>query len=287
MGLVWVIVTLFALREVPVLNQIGLIFGLIVLSMGAIASISALPGAALAYFTPMMMLAFIATSLYGTLNYKPVAVLSGLLYIAMLGFLRQNVTTFRRNVKMIVEQRRLVAQQVAEVQRRTAAEIEMRAAKDAAEQSAQEVRATQQRLQAIIAALPVPVAIFEKKSARTIYANRWAAQLMGVTVPDLLKTRGIDYLPQDAQQADKIRKLKLGESVSDVEVELGRSDGSKIWARLSCIAMRYEDADCILAVLEDITDRRMREEHLQAARQAAEEASLTKSTFLANMQHEP
>jgi PAS domain S-box-containing protein len=286
MGIVWVIVTLFALREAPTLSQLGLIFGLIVLSMGAVASISALPLAAMAYFIPMMTLAFVATTLYGTLPYQPVAVLSGLLYIALIGFLRQNVATFRRNVLMIVEQRRLVEQQAAEVERRTAAEQEMRAAKEAAEQSAQEVQTMHQRLQSIIAALPVPVIIFDQHGGRAIYANRWAADLVGMTIPELLSTKGRDYLPHDSEEAKKVRALKLGQAISDLEMEVKRGDASKIWVRLSCIAMRYEDADAVLVVLEDITDRRMRELALLEAQRAAEEASRTKSAFLANMSHE-
>jgi PAS domain S-box-containing protein len=286
MGLVWVAVTLFALREVPMINQLALIFGLIVLSMGAVASISALPIAALAYFMPMMTLAFVATALFGTLPYQPVAVLSGLLHIALIGFLRQNVATFRRNVLMVVEQRRLVAQQAAEVQRRTEAEQQMRAAKEAAEQSAQEVRTIHQRLQSIIAALPVPVIIFEQSSGRAIYTNRWAAELVGRSIPELLNTKGRDYLPQDTEEAKKVRALKLGEAVSDLEMEVKRADGSKIWVRLSCIAMQYEDIESVLVVLEDITDRRMRELALLEAQRAAEEASRTKSAFLANMSHE-
>jgi len=147
LGIVWVAVTMGALPQVPTLNQLGLIFGLIVLSMGAVASISALPLAALAYFIPMMTLAFVGTLVRGTLPYKPVALLSGFLFIALIAFLRQNVATFRRSVLMIIEQRRLAEQRAAEVQRRTLAEQEMRVAKEAAEQAAEELRAMHRRLQ--------------------------------------------------------------------------------------------------------------------------------------------
>jgi PAS domain S-box-containing protein len=286
MGIVWVVVTAAALTQVPVLNQLGLVFGLIVLSMGAVASISALPFATMAYFIPMMALTFVGTSMNGSLPYKPVTLLSGFLFVALIAFLRQNEATFRRSVVMIIEQRRLAKQQAAEVERRTAAEQEMRLSKEAAEQSAEEVRAMHRRLQSIIGALPVPVAIFEKTSARTIYANRWAAQLIGMPVSEMLNTKGLQYLPRDTHDTESIRHLQPGEAITDLEIELTRGDHTTIWARLSCIGMVYEGAPCILAVLEDITDRRAREQALRDAQRAAEEASRTKSAFLANMSHE-
>ncbi|MGH8672956.1 MAG: ATP-binding protein, partial [Burkholderiales bacterium] len=68
---------------------------------------------------------------------------------------------------------------------------------------------------------------------------------------------------------------------------LKRKDGSLFWARVTAAALDRDDPlRGIVAVYEDITERKAAERALHAAKQAAEEATQAKSMFLANMSHE-
>jgi PAS domain S-box-containing protein len=279
LGLSWTVITSVLLPRVPETNQVLLLMGSIVLCAGAVASISALPWSALAYFVPMMTMAFYMAGAHSRLPYRPVAILSGLMFVAMFGFLRQNWNTFRRNVAVAVERTRLAELQGQEVARRAAAEAQLRA-------SAEEIRAAQRRLQSIIEALPLPVAIFRLRDARTVYANRWAAELVRLDATEMLARTSDAFFFEPGENVRILDGLRGGRMVVDHETLLKRGDGTGVPVRLASILMDYEGEKAILAAVEDITLRKRQQVELERARQAAEDANRAKSVFLASMSHE-
>lgn len=286
LGICWLAAMPIFLPGLPNLNQVVFLLGLSVLAAGAVASISALPLSALAYFVPMMSGVFWITALNGTMPHRPVAVLTGLLFISLPAFLKQNFNTFRRNVAIAVERAQLAELQRREVARRAEAEAELRAAKEVAEAAAEEVSRSKRRIQSIIEAMPLPVAIFRLSDGQTVYANKWAAELLNLDLKQMLKRNRTEFL-SDADEVQRVvRKLRSGTQVVDYETLLSRPDGSQVPVRLTAILMDYEGAPAILTVTEDITLRKRNEEQLELARTRAEEANLAKSRFLANMSHE-
>jgi len=90
--------------------------------------------------------------------------------------------------------------------------------------------------------------------------------------------------PDDLQavQAALVEASYFGRDGS-AEVRLRRRDGTYVWAEFRC--RPAQDGD-IVAVTRDISERKVHEQALVEARDAALGASRAKSSFLANMSHE-
>ena len=73
------------------------------------------------------------------------------------------------------------------------------------------------------------------------------------------------------------------------EFRVVREGGEIRWVEINGRAIfrdATEKAQCLTGVMKDITDRKLRQEEMQKAKEAAESANQAKSRFLANMSHE-
>jgi PAS domain S-box-containing protein len=97
------------------------------------------------------------------------------------------------------------------------------------------------------------------------------------------------FTDEHARQAfeDEQRLMRNGQPMTKEERETW-PDGSVTWALSTKLPLRDEAGKVVgtFGISRDITDRKRAEEAMRQARDAAEEASRTKSQFLANMSHE-
>ena len=126
-------------------------------------------------------------------------------------------------------------------------------------------------------------------SGRFLYANRFAASMLGYTPDEFLCLSMPDIDPKFPANdfhavVEEIRrngKLKF-------ETVQWRKDGTPLPVEVSVFyhVGLADAAPLLIAFHMDISQRRRHEEELLAAKDSAEQASVAKSAFLANMSHE-
>src|SRR5881628_3027471 len=155
------------------------------------------------------------------------------------------------------------------------------------ELSTQELARQHAYLDALIASTPVAIAVLDgKRSVRSVNAAFEA--LFGYSAAEVVGA-GIDGLivPESlrSESSDLETRVRGGEIVR-VEVERVRKDGRRIQVRLSAAAVKAAADGALVALYEDISDRKAAEAAMREARDLAERVARARSAFLANMSHE-
>src|SRR6184192_2987673 len=142
-------------------------------------------------------------------------------------------------------------------------------------------------LDALIASTPVAIAVLDgRRSIRSV--NPAFETLFGYSTAEAVGA-SIDALivPESlhSESGELEARARAGEIVR-VEVERRRKDGSPIQVRLSAAAVKATAEGALVALYEDISDRKAAELAMRAARDLAERVARARSAFLANMSHE-
>ncbi|HVH08604.1 MAG TPA: response regulator [Gemmatimonadales bacterium] len=154
------------------------------------------------------------------------------------------------------------------------------------ERSTRELARQHAYLDALIAGTPVAIAVLDERSVRTVNPafealfGYSAAEAVGGHIDSLIVPDGLR-----AHSRELEGRVRRGEVVR-VEVERFRKDGSRIPVRLSAATVKGAAEGTLIALYEDISDRRAAEEAMRAARDLAERVARARSAFLANMSHE-
>ncbi len=155
------------------------------------------------------------------------------------------------------------------------------------ERSTQELARQHAYLDALFASTPVAIAVLDdQRAVRSVNAafetlfGYSAAEVMGAALDRLIVPEALRSESRDLET-----RVRRGEIVR-VEVERLRKDGRHIQVRLSAAAVKAAADGALVALYEDISDRKAAEEAMRAARDLAERVARARSAFLANMSHE-
>ncbi|MEZ5831161.1 MAG: CHASE2 domain-containing protein [Dongiaceae bacterium] len=116
--------------------------------------------------------------------------------------------------------------------------------------------------------------------------NPAAERMLGQTADELAGQHFFDVIATSTHQPPIHSLARMAYEERPSQVELTRPDGSRLVADVGLSRLPDHPDAAYVALLHDVSEMKMREAELRAARDQAEAASKSKSQFLANMSHE-
>jgi PAS domain S-box-containing protein len=116
--------------------------------------------------------------------------------------------------------------------------------------------------------------------------NPAAARMLGQRAGELVGQHFFDVIATPTHHPPIHSLARMAYADRPSQVELTRPDGSMLIADVALTRLPDHPNAAYVALLHDVTEMKMRETELRAARDQAEAASNSKSQFLANMSHE-
>ncbi len=137
----------------------------------------------------------------------------------------------------------------------------------------------------------LPLAVFRKdRDLRLTFGNRMFCDMLGRPREELMGKTDFDLFPADLAvkyRRDDLHIMESNEIFEDDE-EVANEDGTRVYIQVLKSPVHDSSGEIvgIQGMFWDVTARRLAEEELRDAKEAADAASQAKSDFLANMSHE-
>lgn len=115
-------------------------------------------------------------------------------------------------------------------------------------------------------AIPVGIAV-ENSEGQPLFVNSAFCLLLGLSEEDLRSKRCADFPPREDAEKDWALFQQLQASMDHYELERRylRRDGSVLWGRLRVSLLTSHPSTLVLAMVEDITDKKKAEEELRSS----------------------
>jgi len=152
----------------------------------------------------------------------------------------------------------------------------------------QDLRRNEQRFRGIFENAGIGIALLDDDGC--VLESNPALQRMLDLDAEALQDRPLDAMTRSTGENPEASRLDdlvtEDRRQNDVERPFVRSDGDTFWGSLTLSPHEGPGETQIIAMVENIDDRKRQKQQLKSAKEEAEEMSRLKSAFLANMSHE-
>jgi len=149
-----------------------------------------------------------------------------------------------------------------------------------------ELQENQKLFQTVLDTSPVAVGVSHVHDSTVVYANPTCAKIFGYSLQESDTNISFNVWTNAEDRDDFIETFEKHGHVHAKVTELKRKDGGKFWAEFTWDPITFNNEECILFQVWDITQQKETELTLTKDKLTAEGATEAKSMFLANMSHE-
>ena len=122
---------------------------------------------------------------------------------------------------------------------------------------------SQQRLRSIVDALPDPVFISTKRDGKVIFANEILFEVYEMSPTDFLGKKVIQFYENFDGRKSYIKNLTKEGHVQNHELVLKNRQGESFWVSASTMPLEFQNQDCFITILQDVTVRKKLERELK------------------------
>jgi PAS domain S-box-containing protein len=149
----------------------------------------------------------------------------------------------------------------------------------------------------LVRSMPSGVMVRDREG-RITHFNIAAERIFAVSQKEVLGSKehipGVQFFTREGesvsfQELPSLQVLTQGKPLRNRELQMSRKDGSSVWLSVNVEPLlhpNFEQPYAVVATFKDVSENRNFLRRLETAKRAAEEASKSKSQFLANISHE-
>ncbi|MDH5681171.1 MAG: PAS domain S-box protein, partial [Spirochaetota bacterium] len=119
----------------------------------------------------------------------------------------------------------------------------------------QELKQSESRLRSVVHNIPAPIAITKRVTTEILYVNDLLSAISGLPPDQLIGRNASDFYADPKERDALMAVVKRDGSVRDHEIRFLDSNNKVLWISLSLQPFVYNDEDCFIAILKDISSR--------------------------------